>query len=78
MTMTYFLPEDATALILAAKEKDILLRPMTIGVNFILNKTYFGFSNSNQVYPGDIDGFSSASDFLTKDGEFLGNDNIIT
>lgn len=77
MTMIYFVPEETTALILAAIDKDVLLRPMGVGLKMLPNLTYFGMADYEFTYPDDIEGFSSYDDFLTKDGAFLGYDDTV-
>lgn len=78
MTMTYFVPSNLTQLIKAIIYKQLLPKPMGVGIQAIIeDNTYFGFTDASGGVYDSVEGFSSASDFLTKEGEFLGVDNII-
>lgn len=78
MTITYL--EDGTlgALLTVIVEKEVLPKPMGVGINAIIPiTTYFSLTDSNGVTTDDEEGFASASDFLTKDGTFISNSDII-
>lgn len=78
MLMTYFIPETETAVIEVAVQKDVLPRPMGVGIQNIIVRdedvfgfaTYSGFSSTTK-------GFSTYSDFDTKVGEVLTYNKIL-
>jgi len=81
MTMDYFIPSDASELINVAIEKNILPRPMGVGLSVLIKKQQskmFGFTDYNSTLQSSIaTGFSTYLDFDSKEGEMLNYDKII-
>lgn len=77
MQMTYFITSQLTPVIQAALIKNILPRPMGVGLNLIKNVTgtLFGMTTYSQVEGGynnpNTSGFSDYTDYDTKEGSFL-------
>jgi hypothetical protein len=77
MQMTYFLSENLTPVIQAALIKNILPRPMGVGINLINNVSgvflgYASYGNIQNNYQNpNITGFADYDDYDTKEGEFL-------
>lgn len=77
MDMIYFIPYALSVLIKVAIQKQVLPRPMGVGLNIIQqNNTFFGFSTYN-LTPTLITGFSNYADYDTKEGQLLDYDNFM-
>lgn len=78
MSMEYFTDSTLSLIVRVALAKELLPHPMAVRINNVIEtNTYFGFINAAQQEGEGITGFAAASDFLTKNGEFLGVDNFI-
>ena len=73
MVMNYFIPDNLTALIKVALTKDVLPRPMGVGIGYLILKKsrFFGFATYQNESPPFITGFADYSDVDTKTGEML-------
>lgn len=77
MEMVYFLTEDVTAIIQASLIKNILPRPMGVGLKLIndVSTKFFGMTTYKNVENGyqnpNITGFATYADYDTKEGETL-------
>lgn len=79
MSLEYFATSALSLIIRVALSKNLLPAPMGVRINNIIqDEIYFGYSDSRSLEPIDVTGYSSTSDFFTKDGQFLGVDNFIT
>lgn len=72
MQMTYFIPKDLNNVLIASIQKDILPRPMGVGLNYIrTDNLYFGFvTYENQEASVYRTGFRTYNE-EDKPGEFL-------
>lgn len=81
MTMDYFIPANASEIINVAVEKNLLPRPMGVGISVLIKKQQskmFGFTDYISTLQSSIGtGFSTYSDYDTKEGEFLNYNKII-
>jgi len=81
MTMTYFIGENASELIQAAIQKEVLPRPAAVGLQVIDGNKFFGFADATDIGKvGDyVIGFNDATTFNDYQ-EFLtdGMGNILT
>lgn len=78
MSMEYFTDADLSLIVRVALAKGLLPHPMGVRINHVIEEnTYFGFSNATEQESVGQTGYAAASDFLTKNGEFLGVDNFI-
>lgn len=78
MSLEYFTTSDLSLIVRVALSKNLLPAPMGVRINHLIqDEIYFGYSDSNSLEPLDVTGYAAASDFLTKDGMFLGVDNFI-
>lgn len=78
MSMEYFTSADFSLIVKVALAKNLLPAPMGVRINNIVEDlVYFGYSNASELEPIDVTGYASASDFLTKEGTFLGSINIL-
>jgi hypothetical protein len=78
MEMVYFVPTDASTLVLVAVQKDVLPKPIGVGLDYIIekNEPFFGmatYENTNN----QITGFTTYADFDTKEGEMLNYNKLI-
>lgn len=77
MQMVYFISGDKNSIIQASLEKNILPRPMGVGVTLIndADKNFFGFTTYSDVEDelenNNITGFDTYSDYGTKEGQML-------
>jgi len=73
MQMYYFISENVTAVILASLTKNILPRPMGVGLALIENVSgkFFGYSTYANGVGEHTQGFSDYSDYGTKEGKHL-------
>lgn len=77
MEMTYFLTSNVTSVIQAALIKNILPRPMGVGLKLINNVEgkFFGFTSYKEVQDNytnpNITGFADYADYDTKEGNTL-------
>ncbi|WP_299074726.1 DUF2612 domain-containing protein [uncultured Paraglaciecola sp.] len=79
MSLEYFTSSDLSLIVQVALAKNLLPTPMGVRINHLIeDETYFGFSNTNEIEPADVTGYASTADFTTKEGEYLGNENLIT
>lgn len=82
MTMTYFVETDILSTVQLAAQKDLLPRPIGVGVNFIeqLDGGYFGFATYDQDTYTDplLNGFTTYPEFETKVGNVLSYDKLIS
>lgn len=78
MEMVYFITENVTAIIKASLTKDILPRPMGVGLSLVENVDgdMFGFTQYGMPEQGHVTGFTTYADYATKDGSFLIYDQI--
>lgn len=78
MQMTYFVPKDATEIIVAAIQKEVLPRPMGVEVNYVIEYSYnfFGFCTYSNQYAIYKTGFRTY-DNPDKVGEFYTYDKNI-
>jgi hypothetical protein len=81
MTITYFIGENASELIQAAIQKEVLPRPAAVGLQVIDGNKFFGFADATDIdKTGDyVVGFNDATTFNDYQ-EFLtdGSGNILT
>jgi hypothetical protein len=80
MTMVYFVPYVLTEIIKVAIQKDLLPRPMAVGINVIRKQQdkMFGMTNYDTLTESDFKtGFSTYSDYDTKVGETLNYNKIL-
>lgn len=78
MSLEYFTSGALSLIVGVAYNKNLLPAPMGVRINNLIDDgVYFGFSNAMEIEGSDSTGYASASDFLTKDGQFLGVDNFI-
>lgn len=79
MEMTYFLQAGYGPLIEVALQKQVLPRPMAVGLRHVIiqRTTFFGFATYSGFSPL-ITGFANYADYDTKEGESLTYDKIIT
>lgn len=76
MHMFYFVPENMTELVQAAIAKEVLPRPMGVGIIFITQTNpFFGFSTYSGITPL-CTGFTSYPEYASKLGETFGYENI--
>lgn len=74
MTMVYFVTAAQADLARIAFEKEVLPRPMGVGVNLLIkkDKKMFGFTNYNRTAISNLTtGFTNYTDGFTKEGEIL-------
>lgn len=80
MTMTYFIGNVDSVLVDAIFQKDLLLRPMGVGVQtVILSAQSFGFADAANLNatPPYIIGFNDATNGLIKEGVFINAENDV-
>lgn len=78
MTLTYFVPISFSPLISVLVNKNVLPKPMGVGIGYIIESDdYFSFVDAQYTIPDIAVGFATPDDFLTKEGQFLATDNII-
>lgn len=78
MTMDYFTSSDFSLIVKVALSKNLLPHPMGVRINYLIEDlVYFGFSNASRIEAADVTGYASASDFLTKEGTYLGTINFL-
>lgn len=79
MMMVFFIDPNYSKIIQVAFQKGVIPIPMAVGIQAIIPDVdgYFSFTSALIDHDSDFEGFSSASDFLTKDGTFLGVDDFI-
>ena len=83
MRMWYFVSDDVSAVVQAAQIKNVLPRPMGVGVGFV-NKPddagFMGYTNyfnvENNIISPLATGYTSYADYDTKEGRFLSYRNI--
>ncbi len=73
MEMTYFISSNVTAIILAALTKEILPRPMGVLLRLIkeVSGKFYGFSTYSNLSSPHTQGFTSYSEYGTKEGKVL-------
>lgn len=78
MEMTYFVPADASRVVVAAIQKDVLPRPMGVGIRYVIVQTnpFFGFVTYDNQYAVYKTGFRTYDD-PDKIGETLSYFKII-
>lgn len=78
MQMTYFVPKDATQIIIAAIQKGVLPRPMGVEVNYVIEYSYnfFGFCTYSNQYAVYKTGFRTYEN-PDKVGEFYTYDKNV-
>ena len=78
MEMVYFVPSNASTLILVAVQKDVLPKPIGVGLDYIIenDSQLFGFSTYDFVNEQTA-GLSTYADFDTKEGEMLTYNKLI-
>lgn len=78
MTMTYFISSNYTKLLPVMIQKDLLLRPMGVGITSVIKQnTYFGYSNYTGTIPSWVSGFSTYLNYDTIIGRELTYKDII-
>lgn len=79
MTMTYFVSDKYIKLLPVMKQKNLLLRPMGVGIESVIKSNiYFGFSNySNSTNSSYVTGFSTYSNYDIIEGKELTYKDII-
>lgn len=76
MTMTYFVPNDKTAILTVALQKGVLPKPMGVGLITVeRDRDVFAFYVGSSV-PTGVQGFSQYSDFDQQKGETLTYDKF--
>lgn len=84
MNMYYFVTENQTSLIKAAIIKEVLPRPLGVGIGYIIiipnDEDFFGYTSysdiENGIYSELVTGFTSYGDYDTKEGTFLSYRNF--
>lgn len=78
MEMTYFVPANASRVILAAIQKDVLPRPMGVGIRYVVVQTspFFGFVTYDNQHAVFKTGFRTYED-PDKVGEMLNYFKVI-
>lgn len=78
MSMDYFTDANLSLIVTVALAKGLLPAPMGVRINHLIEENvYFGFSNYRELEGEGIEGYASTADFLTKDGTYLGVENLI-
>jgi hypothetical protein len=80
MTITYLVSDVETNLLLAILEKNVLPKPMGVGIQVLsIGDKVFGFADASNldISLDYIEGFNDATVGLTKDGSFLDAANDI-
>lgn len=83
MKMTYFVISGFTDIIRAAMIKEVLPRPMGVGIGFVEmppSRTFFAYMTYGQIQQGlsspIVTGFTTYGDYATKEGSFLSYRNF--
>lgn len=73
MVMDYFVPRNLSSLIQVAIEKEVLPKPMGVGIRYLIRTedSFFGFATYNSEDKPLNAGFTTYSEFDTADGEVL-------
>lgn len=80
MSIIYFVKSEQRNIFNVALQKGVVPKPMGVRINYIINSdvSYFGFANSSTSFSPFITGFSTDTDFNTKQGKFLTTTNLET
>ena len=78
MEMTYFIPANAERVIIAAIAKDVLPRPMGVGLNYVIvqNNPMFAFATYDNQYAFYRTGFRTYND-PNKKGEIMTYNKVV-
>lgn len=78
MQMTYFITINVTAIIKAALTKNILPRPMGVGLSLIeqVSGDFYAYASYSNLTPDNVTGFTTYADYATKTGNILIYDQI--
>lgn len=78
MTMNYFISSDLTTIMQAAISKNVLPKPLGVGIDYFISQEndFFGYCTYANENP-NCQGFSTYADFDTKAGDFLTYDELI-
>lgn len=72
MTMTYLIGDYSSALIKAAIQKEVLPRPMGVGIEVLNGNQWFGFADAaSGIERTYLSGFNDAATGFTQEGRFL-------
>lgn len=79
MLMYYFVPRNKSAIISVALQKEILPKPMGVGLRYAIegDEDFFGFATYSETPPLNV-GFANYSDYDTKEGDTLRYKNLIS
>lgn len=79
MQMLYFVPASLTAIMQVAIDKDVLPRPMGVGIGYLIveDDGFWGMGTYEGGGPAFAKGFATYADIDTKEGEMLTYDKLL-